>query len=107
MVVYYAVLVVVTAAVASLVFPEGSGREAERSVAGGYDVAAGTDCLGAQVDLVQSGRFVDLETAAQTSSGKLELHGTRLTGDVDCASDTSSKLDARLVGQRFAGSLGG
>ena len=107
MVVYYVVLVLLAAGVTGFVFDQGSGEHAEKAVAGGYDVLAGDACLGTRVDLVQSGRFVDLDNAAGTTSAKLELRGARLRGSVHCVTGRSARLDARLSPQQFAGTLGG
>ena len=107
LVVAYAVAAAVVAAIAVALIAVGEGEEPERPIAGGYDVAAGARCLGTQVDVKQSGRFVNLDNAAQTLTGKLELDGGRLTGEVDCVRGGSARLEARVRGERIAGRVGG
>ena len=91
---YYAVLAVAIVAVAIAVFSAGSGEKAQPAIAGGYDVAAGADCLGPQVDVRQSGQFVALQRPDGTVAGRLRLRHGRLTGTVNCIGGNSAPLAA-------------
>jgi len=105
--IFYVVLVAVTAAVTTVTLLAGKDLQAERPVAGGYDVAAGAECVGPQVDLTQSGRFVTLRSSDQAASGQLEVNGGRLTGSVRCRGGRMASLEARAEGLEWAGTLGG
>jgi Kef-type K+ transport system membrane component KefB len=105
--VFYIVVVLVVGAVATLAIGAGESRDAETSIAGGYDVAAGGACLGEKLDVLQSGRFVNLTNADESLGGKLELRDGRLTGEVSCIDGSSAELDARARGEALAGSLDG
>lgn len=105
--IFYAVLAIATAVVAITVFAAGENREAQKSIAGGYDTAADNPCLGAQFDVKQSGKFVSLENADDNLSGVLELDGSRLTGDVSCIKGGEQELTSRAVNGRIVGRLGG
>ena len=105
--VFYVVLAVATALVAITVFSAGQDREAQKSIAGGYDTARDNPCLGAQFDVKQSGKFVSLQNADDTLGGVLELDGGRLTGDVTCVRGKERALTARVRGEAMAGRLDG
>ena len=102
----YGLAALVVTAAATAMIGAGQDREAERHVAGGYEVAVGDDCLGRRFDLKQSGRFVDLENGSGTLGGALKLERGRLTGDVDCVTGGAKHLDARVQGPRIRGRLG-
>ena len=82
--VHYAVLALVTAGVAVFVFTSGANKHAQKQIAGGYDVSAATACLGAKIELAQSGQFVTISNAQSTLSGTLKFVNGRLSGAVHC-----------------------
>jgi Kef-type K+ transport system membrane component KefB len=106
---YYAVLLAAVVAVAIVVFSAGSGEKAQPAIAGGYDVAAGADCLGPQVDVRQSGQFVALQRPDGTVAGRVRLRNGRLTGTVKCLSGASGPIAVPVKpGQvTLAGTLAG
>jgi Kef-type K+ transport system membrane component KefB len=111
---FYTFLAAAVAAVAIVVVNAGEDKEAQPSIAGGYDLAAPNACIGApppppkgkplpptappqpvvggpSFDVKQSGQFVNLSNTQDTLGGKLRLKeqprpdGSRvLSGDVDC-----------------------
>ena len=85
-------IVAISAAVS---FTIGGGEHSAPSVIGTYASAA--PCLG-KFELNQSGTFVDLSAGA---TGKLRLHGHRLTGDVNCRNGGRRRLqlDVSTVGK--------
>jgi Kef-type K+ transport system membrane component KefB len=123
MTIFYALLALVTAAVAAFAIAAGSDKEGQPSIAGGYDVAAPNACLGepppppsgkplpetapaqAQVagpsfDVKQSGEFVNISNVQGTLGGKLRLEGgegdegpRRISGDVKCVSGETQFLE--------------
>ena len=126
LIVFYAVLAVVTAAVTIYVVDRGTGEKAQPSIAGGYDTAGANPCLGKtpvapagaplpasapaqpvasgpQFDVQQSGQFVNISNIQGTLGGKLRLHtqnvggGHRLTGTVSCVNGRSLPIDAVAV----------
>jgi Kef-type K+ transport system membrane component KefB len=105
---YYAILGVLTAAVIAVVLVVGSsGRHAQPAIAGGYDVAAGSSCLGAQIEIAQSGQFVQLSNTASTVSGAVRLRSGRLTGTVTCADGRHAALAATVDRGTLHGTVGG
>ena len=85
LVVYYAILAVVTIVVVVVVFAAGSDEETQPAIAGGYDVAApAAGCTGLQMDVSQSGQFVDLRRPDGTALSHARLRDGRLKGDVRC-----------------------
>src|SRR4051812_13450754 len=134
MTIYYAVLGLLTAAVAAVVLSAGHDEKAQPSIAGGYDATAPVACLGApppktaapplpstapvqpsvngpSFDVKQSGQFVNLSNSQSTLGGRLRLHdGGKLSGDVDCVNGTSAHFaGTALAGKQGAiqGTLGG
>ncbi len=105
--IYYTFLIAVTAAVVAVVLISGSGKHAEASVAGGYDVTSGTACLGAKTILVQSGRFVSISNTQGTLGGQLTLKRGRLTGSVDCLGHQRAAMDAHFANGVLTGTIGG
>jgi hypothetical protein len=97
--IYYGLLVTVSVAVSVAVFSAGESARAERSVAGGYGIVEGADCLGTTVQLRQSGQFVTLERGGE-SLGRLRLRDGVLTGDVSCRGGRTST--SRLARRRGA-----
>ena len=82
--VFYGFLAVMVIVVSVVVIAAGQDREHQPPIAGGYDVIGANSCLGPKFDLKQSGRFVNLDNADESLSGRLEFEDGRLTGDVDC-----------------------
>jgi K+:H+ antiporter len=127
LVVIYVVLGLITAGVVAVVAAAGDDKQAQPSIAGGYDAEAPDACLGAppkpsagsplpstapgqaavagpSFDIKQSGRFVNLSNAAGTLGGRLKLSekaasdGTRtLTGDVSCVAGGKQPIDAKVA----------
>src|SRR3954468_10687822 len=95
----------VTAAARAMI-AAGQDREPQPEIAGGYEVAAGSSCMGQRFDLKQSGRFVDVQNGTGTLGGALTLETSRLTGDVDCVDGGSARLDAEVRGAQIRGQLG-
>jgi Kef-type K+ transport system membrane component KefB len=105
--VYYTCLAIVTTAVVVAVIVAGSGKHAEANVAGGYDVSAGTACLGSKAILVQSGRFVSLANTQGTLGGQLTLKHGRLTGTADCVKHGRAAIHAHFANGVLLGTIGG
>jgi Kef-type K+ transport system membrane component KefB len=105
--VHYALLGLVTAAVVVFVFTSGTSKHAQKQIAGGYDVSAAATCLGAKMELAQSGQFVTISNAQSTLSGALKWKNARLSGTVHCLHGGSAQIDARAANGLLAGTLGG
>src|ERR1700694_4695111 len=107
LIVFYSVLGATTIAVVATVLAIGSGKHPATPIAGGYDLTAGTACLGAKVDVSQSGRYVGIDNAQSSIGGKLTLEGSHLTGTVDCVNGKSAKLDAVSSSGALRGTVDG
>src|SRR3954447_23083825 len=134
MTIYYAVLALLTAAVAAVVLSAGHDEKAQPSIAGGYDATTPVACLGApppktaapplpatapvqpsvngpSFDVKQSGEFVNLSNSQSTLGGRLRLQGGgRLSGDVDCVNGKSAHFTGTAAGGNqgvIQGMLGG
>jgi Kef-type K+ transport system membrane component KefB len=107
LVAYYVVLAVVTTVVAIVVIAAGRDESPQPAIAGGYDAAGPSRCLGREFDVKQSGQFVNLENADDTLGARLRLEHGRLTGDVDCTGGGQARLDGRVAGERIHGVVGG
>ncbi|MEA2266860.1 MAG: hypothetical protein QOE27_2443, partial [Solirubrobacteraceae bacterium] len=124
LIIFYALLALLTAAVTIYVVNRGSSEKAQPSIAGGYDTLGPNPCIGPtpvppasaplpstapaqpvasgpQFDVQQSGQFVNVSNLQRTLSGKLRLHpGTlpsgahRLTGSISCVKGGSANLTA-------------
>ena len=105
--VYYVVLVLVTAAVVIGVIVAGSGKHAQPTIAGSYNVSSGAACLGAKAFVVQSGQFVSLSNTQGTLSGELTFKHGRLTGTADCIGHARAAIDAHAVNGLLLGTIGG
>ena len=122
--VYYVFLAAAVAAVAVIVFRAGEDKQAQPSIAGGYDLKGVNSCVGTppqkpkgkplpatappqppvagpSFDVRQSGQFVNLSNTQGTLGGRLRLKekaladGSRpLSGDVDCVNGKQLHLDA-------------
>ena len=121
LIVFYAIIAVITAVVVIVVIDRGKDEQAQPPIAGGYDAAGPNPCLGAvppptgaplpptapaqpapsgpAFDVKQSGQFVNLANAPNTLGAKLRLHsqkgpngGHLLTGTVSCVKGKDSKL---------------
>jgi hypothetical protein len=102
----YAVMAVALAATLVGSFALGTRRESAGSVAGIYRVDPPAPCLGGQVEVRQSGRFVDIG-GEHGAEGSLELDGHRLTGQVRCADRSTTPLQATVAGEAGQRSLSG
>ena len=128
--VFYVLLALVTAVVATVVLTKGGDEQAQPSIAGGYDVAGENDCLGGgapaavgrplpktapaqpqaagpSFDVKQSGVFVNISNTQGTLSGKLRLEpaandqATRgLHGDVGCVDGTEARFEGTARARR-------
>ena len=103
--IYYGLLAALTTAVVIFVATQGAHQTAQRSIAGGYDVAAGT-CLGPQINIVQSGQFVTVQDPQSGASGKLRFKSGRLTGSVDCVDHSHQTVDLSYSAGAFTGTIG-
>jgi Kef-type K+ transport system membrane component KefB len=103
----YAVMAVAVTVVAIVVFSAGQDLNAEKPIAGGYDLQKADPCLGASFDLRQSGEFVNIENADGSIGGGLRNEGGHLTGDVNCVNDATEKLDAHASDKALEGTIGG
>ena len=104
---FYACLALMVAVVSAVVISAGQEKEAQPSIAGGYDVSRENACLGEKFDVKQSGRFVNLDNADGSLGGQLEADDGRLTGEVDCVRGGKRELDAKVSDGRLAGTVGG
>ncbi|HVS29297.1 MAG TPA: hypothetical protein VHE14_07070, partial [Solirubrobacteraceae bacterium] len=107
LVLYYVLLAAATAAVITVVLGIGTKEHPRPPVAGGYDVAAGAACLGPKIDVLQSGRFVELDNAQSTVGGQLELKGSRLTGTARCIGGRHARFAATAHAAALTGTIGG
>jgi Kef-type K+ transport system membrane component KefB len=108
LIVFYTVLAIVATIVCVIAISAGQGVDPVKSIAGGYDVTQGADCLGPKVDIKQSGRFISLGNPRGTVSGKLLVDKKgHLTGDVDCLKGGTKKIDAHGANGELKGTLGG
>ena len=103
---FYVVLLVAVAAVATLVLSAGAKEEAEPAIAGGYDVTEGNACLGDTFDVRQSGQFVSVQRADASGAGKLRFENGELKGDLTCAEGGKQPLDATVKDGVIAGTIG-
>ena len=103
---FYGFLAVLIAVVAIAVLSAGRDRDPQPPIAGGYDAAGESPCLGAKFDLKQSGRFVTLQNADDSLGGRLEFEEGKLTGEVECLAGAPSEIDATVADGRLAGTLG-
>ncbi|MGN6867911.1 MAG: cation:proton antiporter domain-containing protein, partial [Solirubrobacteraceae bacterium] len=100
-------LILATAAVVIGVIVAGSGKHAQPTIAGSYDVSSGAACLGAKAFVVQSGQFVSLSNTQGTLGGELTYKHGQLTGTADCVSRTQAAIDAHIVNGLLLGTIGG
>jgi Kef-type K+ transport system membrane component KefB len=107
LVAYYALLVAVVGAVALFVLAVVNKPKAQPNIAGGYDLVPLQGCLGKQVNLNQSGQFVDIDAVEGDAGGSARFRHGRLTGTVSCEDGHSAKLDARAGDGALRGTLGG
>src|SRR3954453_6212274 len=89
----YVVMGIAVAVVTAVVFSAGQDLDAEKPLAGGYDLPKADPCLGAgfalgaTFDPRQAGEFVNIENSDGSLSGALRDEDGHLTGDVTCVSD--------------------
>jgi Kef-type K+ transport system membrane component KefB len=103
---YYVVLLLSVAVIATVVLTAGAKEEAEPGIAGGYDVSQGQACVGEQIDIRQSGQFVSLQRADGSGAGKLRFEDGKLTGDVSCAEGGKQPLDSTVKDGAIKGTVG-
>ncbi len=104
---FYGLLAVMVVVVATLVISAGQDREAQKPIAGGYDVTRANACLGEKFDVKQSGRFVNFDNPDGSLGGRLEVDEGKLTGDVDCVGGGTVDFDGRAGNGRLVGILDG
>jgi hypothetical protein len=104
---YYVALILATAAVVIGVIVAGSGKHAQPTIAGSYDVSSGAACLGTKAFVVQSGQFVSLSNTKGTLGGELTFKHGQLTGTADCISQAQAAIHAHVVDGLLLGTVGG
>jgi Kef-type K+ transport system membrane component KefB len=104
--IHYTVLALAVAAVVVIVVSLGHGKHATPAIAGGYDVSAGQACLGPQINVIQSGQFVDLSNAQTTLSGSLLFEHGVLSGKVNCVHGQGLQIRAHVGTSTLAGTIG-
>jgi Kef-type K+ transport system membrane component KefB len=102
---YVALVLLVAAAVVAVVAGAGSAKS-QAAIAGGYDITAGSDCLGPQLEVLQSGQFVSLAATEPKVAGKLRLRDGVLRGKVTCRDGGPVQLVAKPGDRALAGKLG-
>src|SRR5690242_2907889 len=105
--VYYVALILATAVVVIGVISAGSGKHAQPTIAGSYDVSSGVACLGTKAFVVQSGQFVSLSNTQGTLGGELTFKHGQLTGTADCIGHAQAAIDAHAVNGLLLGTVGG
>ena len=103
----YVVMAIAVTVVAAVVFSAGQDLHAEKSIAGGYDLAKPDTCLGASFDIRQSGEFANIENADGSLGGSLRVDNGRLTGDVSCVGGAAEPIDAHGGDRALEGTIGG
>lgn len=104
---FYLVVLAVVAAGVAISVALGSDQEAQPSIAGGYLLSAPSECLGEELELSQSGQFVNLKNEAETLSGELRFRDPDLEGDVRCLGGERVPLAAGVEGELIRGEAGG
>jgi Kef-type K+ transport system membrane component KefB len=107
LVLYYGLLALAVGAVAVIVLAVVPKPKAQPNIAGGYDLVPPRGCLGKQVNLSQSGQFVDLEAVQGDAGGSARVRHGRITGTVDCNGGGSGKVDLRAGKGALVGTIGG
>jgi Kef-type K+ transport system membrane component KefB len=83
----------------------GSGLDPARGVAGTYRVDPPSTCLGPDIALQQSGRFVNVAPVEESQDGSsdlggsLELRDDRLSGSVSCTDGSTESFSAAVTGE--------
>ncbi len=104
--VHYTVLIAVTAAALIVSISLGQNKHAQPNIAGGYDVSAGTACLGPKLNIIQSGRYVSLSNAQSTLGGSLTFKDGVLTGTAHCVHGSSLPFRAAAANDALVGRVG-
>jgi K+:H+ antiporter len=102
---YYTLLALAVGAVAVIVLAVVPKPDAQPNIAGGYDLVPPNGCLGKQVNLSQSGQFVDLDAVQGSAGGNLRFRDGHLTGGVSCQNGSSGHVDARAASGRLVGTI--
>lgn len=105
--IHYTILALAMAAVIVVVVSLGHGKHPPAAIAGGYDVSAGQSCLGPQIDVIQSGQYVDLSNAQSTLGGSLLFKHGILSGTVSCLHGRGLPIRARAASSALSGTIGG
>ncbi len=104
--IHYTALALVTAAALIVSVALGHSKHAEPNIAGGYDVGSGFACLGPRLNIIQSGRYVNLSNAQSTLSGSLTFKNGVLTGTADCVHGPSLPFRAVVANDALTGAVG-
>jgi Kef-type K+ transport system membrane component KefB len=104
--IFYVVVAAAVAVGVSLSIVAGNDEVAQPEIAGGYDLARPSPCLGPGFDLEQSGQFVNIKNAERSLSGKLRLRTQQLTGEVHCVRGGDAELDLTVRDDLLTGSVG-
>jgi len=104
--VHYAILTTVVAAALIVSIALGQNKHAQPTIAGGYDVSAGAPCLGPKLNIIQSGRYVNLSNATSTLSGSLTFKKGLLTGTAHCVGGSSLPFRATAGNDTLLGRVG-
>ncbi len=105
--VFYVVLAIVVAVGAAISVSLGEEREPQPDIAGGYQLDQENACLGAKIELEQSGEFVNLTNSDDTISGQLRLDDGRLSGDATCLDGEGEAFEGTVGGERIELDVGG
>ncbi len=105
--VFYALIAAIVAAGVAISVSLGEDKEAAPAIAGGYALDQDNPCLGSEIELEQSGEFVNLGNSDDTISGRLRFQDGRLTGDAECLDDAAQPLEATVEGTGIAGTVAG
>jgi Kef-type K+ transport system membrane component KefB len=105
--IHYVVLGLLLAGVLVVAISLGHGKHSTQAIAGGYAVSAGQSCLGSQVEVVQSGRYVNLSNTQMTLGGSLLFEHGRLTGAVNCLHGAALPIRATVAAGALSGTIGG
>jgi len=104
--VHYALLLAALAGVIGVVSVVHHGT-AQPKIAGGYTVSKGVACVGPQLQVIQSGQYVDLSNTKSTVGGTLTFKHDTLTGSVSCIGGHHLPIHATVVNGVLSGALGG
>jgi len=103
---YYAALLAFTVVGIAASLAIGSGKEAEQSYSGRYEVVPRSECLGRTFDLRQSGQFASVSSPDSEVDGSLRVDEGRITGDVKCIDSSERVVDLKASPTSIRGMVG-